>query len=185
MAPRRTRAKPVVFHNDYSLNDIDSVAPGKPKALPLPPAVEAKADTINVFTPLQLASLDSQQITELLNRQARAILGERTVTTETTLPFDGKLDNNPFVFALTQRVPANIYTPRNVYSYTPEGSVTFQPWFWRLAMTRALNVYLCDYMYANPHGPPFPLNDLKRLRRQHKNRGYQRNTRRRREAENK
>lgn len=192
MAPRRTRAKPVVFGSDYALDvtaAVDSApslpCPPSPPAAPLPPAVEARADSVSTFTPAQLAALSARQVTELLNRQARAVLGERRVATRTTLPFTGSLDNNPFVYALTQKVPSDICTPRNVFLQGGNGATVFRPWFWRLTMTRALNVYLCDYMCANPRGPPFPLQELKRQRRQHKNRGYQRNTRQRRAGENK
>lgn len=148
--------------------------------------VQAFNKDVKVFAVNDVTKLTKQQLTDVINQDAEAVLGKGS-RSKTTIPFDGAIQNNPYALALTHRVPLNIYQPTNVFKRDAQGNVTFKPWLWRFGTTPAANKYIRNYNAVNCQGDPaadgaFPADEFNRQKRTARNRQYKRDQRARNET---
>ena len=143
--------------------------------------VQAFNKDVKVLAVSDVTKLTKQQLTDIINQDAEAVLGKGS-RSKTTIPFDGGIKNNPYALALTHRVPLNIYRPDNVWKRDAQGNVTFKPWLWRFGTTPAANKYIRNYNAVNCQGNAaadnaFPADEFNRQKRTARNRQYKRDQR--------
>jgi hypothetical protein len=136
-----------------------------------------------VYTAAELAAMGDDQVvfTRCILSSASAILNQtiQQEANEKSLPLCPNEKNNEFAVALMSPVPLDPYKRGNVWWVDEANQIHFQPWMYRLAFTKAVNLFEQNYNRVNRGQTPFPKQYFMEQIRRIKTRGYQRRCRQR------